>query len=182
MRECSVKATAGLQSHALCRKLSLSLFLSLCPLLCGKNRSADLSVQLFFMLLTFTWISPGAVALGSLLAFLCLNVCVSVCGFKHARVCTLFWECVHACLHVNQGCFISFPLNSAFNKSGILVSHWYFQPLWWGGYYLAVTGGVAFVKPPIKPTLQDQKYVDMARLMSLGLVGSLANMKTKLAS
>ena len=49
-RERSVKATAALQGHALCRKLSLFLSLSppLCPLLCGKNRSTDLSVQLFY--------------------------------------------------------------------------------------------------------------------------------------
>lgn len=97
VRERSVKASAALQGHALCRKLSLSL----CPLLCGKNRSTDLSVQLFFMLLTFTWISPGAVAVGSCLAFLCL--CVNVCVWVSTRTClhTLLWASGEAC--VSQG-------------------------------------------------------------------------------
>lgn len=43
------------------RSPSLSLALPLCPLLCGKNRSTDPSVQL----LTFTWISPTAAAVDS---------------------------------------------------------------------------------------------------------------------
>lgn len=67
-RELSVKATAALWGHALCRKRSLPPP-PLCPLLCGKNRSTDLSVQPFFMLLAFAWISPGASAAGSRLAF-----------------------------------------------------------------------------------------------------------------
>ncbi len=117
---------------------ALSLALSLCPLLCGKNRSTDLSVQLFFMLLTFTWISPGAAAVGSHLALLCLNVCVSVCEFKHACVCTHLWQCVymHVCWSMcacqpGLDCCISLPLHSDFNKSGILVLQWCFLLLWW---------------------------------------------------
>lgn len=88
-REQRVKATAAPQGHALCTTLSFSsslsffLSLSLCPLLCGKNRSTDLSVQLFSMLLTFTWISPGAAAVGSRLAFVYLCSCLNTHVFAH---------------------------------------------------------------------------------------------------
>lgn len=137
VRERSVKATGALQGHALCRKLALSLSrsLPLCPLLCGKNRSTDLSVQLFFVLLTFTWISPGAAAVGSCLTFLCF------CVFVYLRT-SLIVACLYACRSTTVH-----HLTWHFNKSGILVLVVF--------HFVRVRRS-RFVKSVIKPSVSAQ--------------------------
>lgn len=115
--------------------LSLSRSLPLCPLLCGKNRSTDLSVQLFFVLLTFTWISPGAAAVGSCLTFLCF------CVFVYLRT-SLIVACLYACRSTTVH-----HLTWHFNKSGILVLVVF--------HFVRVRRS-RFVKSVIKPSVSAQ--------------------------
>lgn len=80
---------------------SLPLSLSLCPLLCGKNRSTDPSVQRFFYAshfhldLTRCWLPPRV----SLPECLCIGTPgLNTCVFTHTseRVCVMLCTCAEA--------------------------------------------------------------------------------------